>query len=73
MWSGEELLLVLPETDPAGVKGFAVKLERALNDLDIRRGTEDGGRVSVDVRVANWRTGDDADALLKRLSLRHPS
>lgn len=73
VWTEDEFLLVLPETDNAGAQGFATKLEQALNDLGIRLSGNGGAKLAVKTRVANWQTGDDADALLTRLSTSYPS
>jgi GGDEF domain-containing protein len=73
VWTDEEFLLVLPETDRDGAEGFALKLEQALNGLGVRLSANGGAKLSVATRVANWQTPDDADALLGRLSISYPS
>lgn len=66
-WRDDEFLLVLPETDEAGARGFTAKVKAELVDLASRFNEADGPAPDIITRVTAWRTGDDAEAMLERL------
>lgn len=67
IWSDDEFLLVLPETDDAGARRFADKVKKELTDLAGLYQRDDDGNFEVITRVTSWTTGDDAKAMLERL------
>lgn len=67
LWQDDEFLLVLPETDEAGARGFAAKVQKELTDLASTFSEAGGPAPTVDMRVTAWQTGDDAEAILERL------
>lgn len=66
VWGDDEFLLVLPETNHEGARGFAAKVEQALGTL-IEDTDKPDGPITMTTHVTNWQSGDDADAILNRL------
>jgi GGDEF domain-containing protein len=67
LWHEDEFLLVLPETNEAGARGFAAKLQDELVDVTARFTEGKGPAPTVAASITGWRTGDDAEAMLARL------
>lgn len=67
LWQDDEFLLVLPETDEDGARGFADKVKEELTELGARFNEADGPAPTVVTRVTAWHSGDDAEAMLERL------
>lgn len=70
IWQTDEFLLVLPETDEAGARRFAGKVERELIELVENLDDTDGPVPEIATRITAWETGDDAEAMLARLDTR---
>lgn len=64
-WGGEELLMLLPDTDSGGALQVAEKLRAAMADSAMAAG---GNRISqtISLGVASFRDGDDIDAVVRR-------
>jgi len=67
IWQDDEFLLVLPETDEAGARGFADKVKSELTDLAASFDEAEGPAPTIVTRVTTWQPGDDAEAMLERL------
>lgn len=67
LWQEDEFLLILPETDEAGARGFAAKLQKELTELASSFNESGAPAPSVTMRATAWRSGDDAEAMLERL------
>lgn len=70
IWDDDEFLLVLPETDEPGARRFTGKVEQELTELASGLNMPDAGEGFITTKMTNWRTGDDAGAILGRLETR---
>ncbi len=62
-WGGEEFCVLSPETVLAGARESAERIRNAVAGADF--GTVAG--VTISLGVAQWRDGEEADALLRRV------
>jgi two-component system cell cycle response regulator len=63
-WSGDEVLVVAPDTPTDGVAPLVARLRGAAGAAPV---DVDGGiAVSVSAGAATWQEGDDAEALVRR-------
>lgn len=67
IWDDDEFLLVLPETDEAGARDFAAKVDAELTALATNVSKTGSAAPEIIIRVTTWTTGDDAEAILDRL------
>ena len=64
-WSEQSLLVILPETSNEAALQLADKVADALHsNLEI-----DVPAVSINVGSSSWRTGDDAERLVRRADI----
>lgn len=63
-WGGEELLVLLPDTDCGDALRVADKLRRAIADKAITAG-DNRIHQTISLGVASFQNGDDVDALVK--------
>jgi diguanylate cyclase (GGDEF)-like protein/PAS domain S-box-containing protein/hemerythrin-like metal-binding protein len=61
-WGGEEFLMLLPDTGPAGAKRVAERIRARLEKFEFPRGM----RVTVSLGVAGRRAGESFAAMLER-------
>ena len=61
-WGGEEFAIILPETDRAGGRQFAVDLLQRMQEIR----THDGNGVSASFGVADYRGDESVSELVKR-------
>jgi two-component system, cell cycle response regulator len=64
-WSGDEVLVVAPDTAADGVEPLVARLRGAVNAEPVALGAE-RIPVSVSAGAATWAAGDDAEALVNR-------
>jgi two-component system cell cycle response regulator len=64
-WSGDEVLVVAPDTEADGVAPLVARLRGAVNSEPVVLGAE-RIPVSVSAGAATWAPGDDAEALVNR-------
>lgn len=66
-WAASEFLVVLPETDAAGARQCADKIEAGLRDvLRERNSAED----QINITIVEWQDGADASGLLDEAGLK---
>jgi len=70
LWQEDEFLLVLPETDEAGGRGFADKVKDELTELASGFDEAPGPAPTIVTRATAWQAGDDAESMLERLQTR---
>jgi two-component system cell cycle response regulator len=64
-WSGDEVLVVAPDTPAEGVGSLVARLRGAVDAEPVTLGDEPEA-VSVSAGAATWSEGDDAEALVRR-------
>ena len=64
--SGNEFLLVLPETDNAACKKLSENLSERLNNLEKPDSLPAGFTISANFGYSEWKKGDDLTLLLQR-------
>jgi two-component system, cell cycle response regulator len=64
-WSGDEVLVVAPDTPADGVGSIVARLRGAVDAAPVALGDEPLD-VSVSAGAATWSHGDDAEALVRR-------
>ncbi|MCR8914668.1 GGDEF domain-containing protein [Marinobacter panjinensis] len=64
-WGGEELLILLPDTDSAGAQEAAEKLRASMADSTIAAG-DNRIHQTISLGVASFQNGDDIDAVVSR-------
>jgi two-component system, cell cycle response regulator len=68
-YGGEEFTIILPETDSEAALPVAERLLTAIGSADFGSAAGDIVRLTASIGVAQWRVGEDMDALLKRADL----
>ena len=64
---GEELIVLLPETDARGAEAMAERLRRGIANVSFPGSdAQPAGHLSVSIGVAVRRSGEPADALIRR-------
>ncbi len=64
-WGGEELLILLPDTDSTGALEAAEKLRASMADSTIAAG-DNRIHQTISLGVASFQNGDDIDAVVSR-------
>jgi diguanylate cyclase (GGDEF)-like protein len=60
-YGGEEFVVVLPDTPPAGAHAIAEQIRKAISDLSIEHAGSEFGRVTASIGMAAWTPELDRD------------
>jgi two-component system cell cycle response regulator len=63
---GDEMAVVMPDTDPDTAAGIAARLVKVISHMGIGSGRMAGVSITVSIGLATLRAADDADSLLAR-------